>query len=174
MKLAVLFAGLFGPVGLAASAGAVLPDDVAVGTRAEVEGLLDAEGRIVAREVDLERAPRGADELEGRIETVDVAGRRLRVAGVEVALEGGTLVTDDDGGALELGDVHAGQSADLKGTFADGVFRARELEVEPLEPDESGDVELKGTISEVDSAYDTFRLLGLTVRVTSETEVELD
>jgi hypothetical protein len=174
MRLGYGFAGLVVLTGISAPAGAVLPDDIAVGTRAEVEGRLDGEGRVLAREVELDRAPTGVDELEGRIDAVDASGRRLRVAGVEVALEEAALVTDDDGGALALGDVRVGHKADLKGAFADGVFRARELEVEPPQPGEEDEVELKGTIAEANSAFDVFRLLGLTVKVTSETEVELD
>lgn len=173
MKLASTLAGLFGLAGLAAPAAAVLPDDVAVGTRVEVEGRLDDEGRVVAREVEVQRAPSGADELEGRIDAVDAGSRRLRVAGVEVALEPGAVVTDDDGGALDLGDVRPGQVADLDGGFADGVFRARALEVEAMDPGEEQEVELTGAITEV-SPYDTFRVLGLTVRVPPGTKVELD
>ncbi|MEN8184115.1 MAG: DUF5666 domain-containing protein [Myxococcota bacterium] len=176
-ELLRLAASVAGVVALATTAAAVLPDDIAPGTRVEVEGRIDSGGRIVAKEVELESTPSGIDGLEGRIDALGAgadATRRLRVAGVEVVLEPDALVRDGDGDALDLRAMSIGQRAELEGQFVEGVLRARALEVEDMKPGKADRVQLRGIITEVDGRDDTFQLLGVEVAVASETKVEFD
>ena len=159
---------------LAGAARGELPGDVAVGARAEVEGRRVGSGLVMAGEVEVKRAKSGDDEAEGAIEEIDPGARSLRVGGVRVALAPGAPVSSDEGRALELGQLKPGQKGSAEGTFADGVLRARSLEVEEMKADEAEDVELEGTITDADRAQGSFRLLGVTVKVTPQTQVELD
>jgi len=158
---------------LASQVRAQLPDDIAAGVRAEVEGRASSSGSLVAHEVELKRAKAGDDEVEGAIETVDAQKRSLRVAGIRVVLEPDALLSDGTDRALPLDQVKPGQHASAEGRFADGVLRAISLEVEQEKGDDAEDVELEGTISDVDRAQSTFRMLGVVVKVTPQTKVEL-
>jgi hypothetical protein len=164
---------LVGSVALASAARAQLPDDIAAGVRVEIEARAGSSGSLVAREVEVKRAKAGDDEVEGAIEAVDAQGRSLRVGGIRIALEPDAVLSDGAERALALDQVKAGQHASAEGRFADGVLRAASLEVEEGEDGEAEDVELEGTVGEVDRAQGTFRLLGLTVKVTPQTKVEL-
>jgi hypothetical protein len=161
-----------GALGVPEPARAVLPDDLAVGTRVDLEGTLSGPGEVVATEVKLKRGAH--DEIQGGIDSVDVAGRSLRVAGVEVALDAGAVVTDEDGREIDLAKVRPGEEAEAEGRFENGVLRAESLEVKPRDEDEAREVEIEGPISEVDSARNAFRVMGLRVLVTPHTRVLLD
>jgi hypothetical protein len=150
-----------------------MPDDIAAGVRVEIEGRAGSGGSLVAREVEIKRAKSGDDEVEGAIEAVDAQQRSLRVGGIRVALAPDAVLSDGAERALVLDQVKPGQHASAEGRFADGVLRAASLEVEEGEDGEAGDVELEGTVGEVDRAQGTFRLLGVTVKVTPQTKVEL-
>ncbi len=159
---------------LAYPATAQMSDDVAVGARAEAEGRLAGSAVIVATEVEVKRAKAGLDQAEGPIESVDPAERSLRVAGVTVALDPGATVSGDDGRPLDLAGLAPGARAKAEGPFRDGVLHARSVEVEKVKPDEAEEVEFEGIITHVDRMQSTFQMLGLTVRVTPQTEVQLD
>jgi hypothetical protein len=158
---------------LAYPAHAQMSDDVAVGVRAEAEGRRSG-GVIVATEVEVKRTKAGTDQAEGAIESVDAAARSLRVAGLAVALDAGASVSSDDGRPLELGQLEPGARAKAEGSFRDGLLHARSLEVAEAKPDEAEEVELEGIITHVDRTQSTFQMLGVTVRVTPQTEVQLD
>lgn len=158
---------------LASAARAQMPDDIAAGVRVEIEGRAGSNGSLVAREVEIKRAKSGDDEVQGAIETVDPQKRSLRVGGIRIALEPDAVLSDGEDRALPLDQMKPGQHASAEGRFADGVLRALSLEVEEGKADEAGDVELEGTVSDVDRAQGTFRLLGVTVKVTPQTKVEL-
>lgn len=165
--------GIVAGAAIASAARAQLPEDVTAGVRAEVEGSVAA-GSLVARELEIKRAKTGDDQVEGALEAVDPGQRSLRVAGVRVALDPAATVSDDGGRSLELGQLEPGQHASVDGRFADGVLRARSVELSETKAEEAEDVELEGTVADVDRAQGTFRLLGVTVRVTPRTEVEID
>ena len=159
---------------LAGAAHAQMSDDVALGVRAEAEGRLSASGVLVATEVEIKRAKSGLDQAQGPIETVDPAARSLRVAGVSVVLDPGATLSGADGQPLELARLAPGQRAKAEGPFRDGVLHARSVEAEEAKPDEADEVEIEGIITHVDRVQSTFQLLGLTVKVAPQTEVELD
>jgi uncharacterized protein YjiK len=152
---------------------ALLPDDVAVGTRVEVDGRLTESGDVLARQVEVKRAGAAPDEIEGVIDSVDAARRRLVVAGVAIALDPSASLTSDDGVAVDFDEVRAGRRAEIEGRFESGALRAHALEVEAPKPRER-EVELNGVISEVEPARAAFRALGLRIHVRSDTEVRLD
>lgn len=173
MKRTLVGVGLGWLVG-AGPAAAVLPEDLAAGTRVSLEGKLGGPGEVIADEIKLLRAVAGQDEVEGAIGSVDAAGRRLVVGGVPVALQPEATLRDGSGAPLELSRVRAGQEAEVEGRFEGGVLRASALEVDELGEEEEREVEIDGVISEADPAGSSFRVLGLRVQLTPRTKLRLD
>jgi hypothetical protein len=169
--LVIAAAGALGAVG---PARALLPDDLAVGTRVSLEGTLGAPGEVTAKKVKLLRARSAPDEIEGAIERVDAATRSLVVGGVRVELEPEATATEGSGAPIDLARVRPGQEAEAAGRFEAGRLRASSLEVNDLEPGDARRLELGGAISAADPAGDSFAVLGLRVRVTPRTWVGLD
>jgi hypothetical protein len=98
----------------------------------------------------------------------------FRVAGVKVVAAPGVTLSDAAGESLDREALRPGRRAEVKGRFEAGVLRARTIELETEESDADAHTEIEGVISEVDALGDSFQLLGLTVKVNSETEVEID
>jgi hypothetical protein len=169
--LVIAAAGVVGAVG---PARAVLPDDLAAGTRVSLEGTLSASGEVVADKVKLLRAPAGRDEIEGAIEQVDAAARSLVVGGVRIELRPDTAVKDGSGTPIDFSGVRPGQAAEAAGSFEGGRLLASSLEVDELEDGEARRLEVDGAISAADPMGDSFQVLGLRVRVAPRTWVGLD
>jgi len=155
----------------AASAGATLPEDVAVGTRVEVEGTRAGAGDVMAKRVSLRRAARGADEVEAAVDSIDAASRSLVVGGVRAVVDPGAEIRDGDELTTDLARVRAGTEVEAEGRFEGGVLRVRSLETSELDEDEVHAVELEGTITEVDPGGGSFRVLGLKVVVGPQTRL---
>ena len=158
----------------AAPARAQMPEDISPGVYAELEGIEDASGSILASEVELRHASGSSDQVQGTIASVDRARRQITVAGIRVLLPADAQIRGDAGGSVMSASLASGARVDARGRFEDGVLRARSLELRSGSDDREGEVGLEGRISGVDRAKGTFRLLGATVRVTSDTAVELD
>jgi hypothetical protein len=159
--------------GAAGAAQAVLPDDLVVGTRVDLEGTRSG-AEVAADHVELLRPRAGSDRIEGAIEQVDAAARSLLVAGVRVVLGPGAVVRDGDGREIGLEGMGPGQEAEVAGRFENGALRATSLEVDELEGDEARQVEIEGAVAELDPAGNAFRVLGLRVQITPRTKVRLD
>ena len=99
-------------------------------------------------------------------------------ASTTVTYSGKTLIVDVTtnftvGQVLEISALQPGERVDARGHYARGEFVARSLALAGGAPS-SRRVKLEGTIDAVDTEADAFRLLGVGVRVTPETWVELD
>jgi Domain of unknown function (DUF5666) len=158
---------------VAPPAWAALPEDIAVGTRVEIEGARSGPGEVTARRIALRHAAQGPDEIEAAVDAVDAAARRLVVGGVPVEVlpdaqiqDGGELTTD-------LGRVRPGVEVEADGRFENGVLRASSLETSELDAEEVHAVEIEGAISDVDPASGSFRVLGQRVVVTPRTKLRI-
>ena len=172
MKRILVMVGA-GMLGVSGPAHAVLPEDVAVGTRVEVEGTLTAPFELTATEVEVKRTNKPKAEIEGRVDSIDVPGRSLVVAGVKVQLLPDAEVRAKDERKIEFSKVQAGQKAEAEGTFENGVLRAKTVEAKELDEDEARKVEIEGTITELDAARTSFRVMGYRILVTPRTKVVL-
>ena len=121
-----------------------------------------------ATEIDIEK------EVRGVIESVDVAGSSLMIAGQKVTVSAGTRIelsrqeSDAATPAHTLADLKAGSFAEVTGTRGvDGVLAASSIEVrssdERHEQGEDDQSELHGVISDLDTAAKTFTALGTAV-----------
>lgn len=156
---------------LAFSAAAQLPDDLEVGVYVEVEAT-PAPGGLVAEEVEVQALPGSEARVRGALEALDLRTGSLSIGGVAGILDPEVRPTDGGGRRLALASLEPGLPVDARGVYRDGVLRIRSFSV-GAGADE-GRVKLVGTIDAVDPDADGFRLLGVGVRVTSETSIELD
>lgn len=121
-----------------------------------------------ATEIDIEK------EMRGVIESVDVAGASLVIAGQKVSVSATTRIelsreeSDAAATAHGLADLKAGSFAEVTGTRgSDGVLTASSIEVrsraERHEQGQDDQSELHGVISGLDAAAKTFTALGTAV-----------
>lgn len=129
---------------------------LANGALVKVEGAL-VNGQVAAREVgtgfnDNDSQVQRNFELRGAIENLDSAARTFTLLGVAVnygsSQVNGTLV---NGGLVKV-----------EGQYLDGALTAREVQSE-LPDDRDENVEASGEISQLDTAAQTFSLLGIVI-----------
>lgn len=154
-------------------AAAQLPDDVEVGAYVEVRGETRVGGGLVAREVGVRTVAEALDRVRGPVEASAPAQGTLRVAGVRLRLASDARLTDAAGGALDARTLRLGSRVDARGVYENGELLVRALSV-TRDAGTAGRVKLGGRIDAVDAEVDSFRLLGVGIRVTRDTRVELD
>jgi hypothetical protein len=139
-----------------------------VDVRVEVEGTLDANGVLVAREVEVE--PENSARVAGLIESVNAAGNTLRVAGVAVTTSAATQLEDKSALQLRpfrLADLRTGDFVEVRGTEPQGGGLSAAI----LERDDpEGEVTLQGIARSV--ADPNLVILGVTVMTDAGTEFE--
>lgn len=144
--------------------------DLGLDVKVEVEGVFDGNGRLVAREVDIEIG--GDIEISGTVDSVDAAGGGLVVLGISVDVDARTRFEDQSAARLRpltLGDIDVGDYVELRGAEipADsGQVLAALLERD----DPDTDTELQGFVTAV--AAPTLTILGVTVQTDGSTEFE--
>jgi DNA/RNA endonuclease YhcR with UshA esterase domain len=133
---------------------AATADDLRLGMVVEVRGTINAaSGTGVANRVEFD------DDLQGPVEAVDVPGSTIVVLGQLVIVTGTTVFDGTTLSTLAPGDV-----VEVSG-FVDGSGNIRATRVE-LES-EVEDVEINGTINELDADAQTFRIGGQLVDYTT-------
>jgi hypothetical protein len=144
-------------------------DDLVLGVNVEVEGEFDNSGRVVAEKVEFRRS--AEVRIEALVDSIDTDADTLVVLGVTVRATAATRFEDHSDADLErfgIDDLHAGDFVEIR-AYSDGDA----LIATRIERDDTDDeVELRGRASEV--AAPTFRVAGVTVETTPETEFELD
>ena len=107
------------------------------------------------------------DNLQGPVDPngVDVPNSRLMVLGQTVIVNAGTHIEDHDGNPLTLADIREGNVVEVSGLpQADGSILATRIEwtADAFDPN-TMTIELKGTITNLDSQSSTFTIGGLLV-----------
>jgi cold shock CspA family protein len=123
--------------------------DLRVGQVVRVEGTVDVGGTTgTARSVSFN------DELEGPVQSIDVASSRMVVLGQTVQVNANTSF-DDSIVPRGLEGLQAGQRIEVSGLVgADGVIAATRIELKAA----AATVEVKGTAQSVDTAARRFRI----------------
>lgn len=141
-------------------------DDLRLGMIVTVEGLVDANGVATAERVVYKK------DLEGPIETIDRDGQRLTILGQTVLADGLTVIeASGQEGALQFTDLLIGAVVEVSGQInADGAVLAARIEVQAagFVPGTT-DVELKGTLSLLDTTASTFTIGSLVVDFSTAT-----
>ncbi len=110
-----------------------MASDVVVGAYVEVEGRLDAEGVLVATEVEfLTDQVTAAYSLTGAVESVDPAARSLVIMGVTVMVIPTTRMEGTNNAPLDFADIATGQMIEVEGfssVDAEGALVAAKVEI---------------------------------------------
>jgi hypothetical protein len=133
---------------------------IAVGDWVEVKGFLQADGRILAREIKVKKAP-GPVRMEFKGVVEEVLPNGYRIAGITVVVTATTRID----GPIAVGDL-----VEVKGVLqADGTVLAFRIHVE--KPERKGaEIEFKGVVEEV--LPNGYRVSGRTVVVTATTRID--
>lgn len=136
--------------------------------RVEVDGIMDASGVLVAREVEVE--DEFFAEVAGLVESVNAAGNTLRVAGVAVTTGAATRFDDRSNQQVRpfrLTHVRTGDFVEVRGSERQGGG----LDAFILERDDpEGEVTLQGVARNV--ADPNLVILGVTVMTDADTQFE--
>ena len=148
-------------------------DGPQVGDRVEVEGdQIDAAGVLISDEVELESFD--YDGAEGDL--VDIEGVVTAVLSAEQFELGGQAVVLGSQTVFEGGvaaDIALGSRLEVSGTLdANGVLQADEIEFEDDELESP--IGLQGIVDEIDAGNTSVVILGVTIRISSETRLEGD
>lgn len=146
---------------------AATPASVALNTRVEVGGRIDANGVLVAERVVV--VPPEESRLIGRIERLDPASRTLDLLGVTVGFTERTRLTGED-------DLRGGFEALREGMYVrvDAAFFADTLIAARIDvQDADEEARLRGPVTGVDRATGTFAILGVPIIDGEDTDHEL-
>lgn len=143
--------------------------DLKVGERVHVEGALQADGTILAREIQAGDDESDEEEIEGVVQSVTPP--KLQIAGRTVDTDASTKIVRG-GDLIHLADVAVGDRAHVRGSLeSDGsTVLARVIVIAPgFRPH----AEIDGTIDSI-TAPDHLRVSGLTVVVDAHTTIVQD
>lgn len=145
---------------------------LAAGVRVEVDGTLNADGVLVADEIDFEDGEDASDtEIAAVVDTVDTQAGTLGLLGLTVTVGADALLEDDSDAELEpfaLADINPGDYVEL--TL---IRRAFGLDVLVLERDDLDDeVRLEAQVDAV--ADPQLTVLGVPVETSAATQFEDD
>lgn len=147
-------------------------DDLDLNVKVEVEGRIDANGVLIADEIEFENERERDIRIAARVDSVDVDSDTVVLLGIPVRVDVHTRMEDDDGdeARLSLADISIGDYLEIRGSESpdgDGVVRASRLERE-----DDGDEEtiLQGFVEVV--AEPTLQILGVTIETSTDTEFE--
>ncbi len=140
--------------------------DIGVGVRLEVEGTVDANGVLIAREVSFhdERV-----EIEAEVQSVDTASNSVTLLGITVTASSLTEFDDNSNSNTEpfsLGDIQAGDFLRIRGHLDNGNVIAERIE--RRNPEDQ--VLLQGPVDSVSNP--DLVILGVTVQTDSGTQFE--
>jgi hypothetical protein len=144
------------------------PDNVVVGTRLEVEGVISGSGVLQAVKVKFED---NDVRIQANVDFIDVnaGGGTVTLLGIPATVTGGSALEDkrDDVSPFSLSNTLAGDYLEIRGFIgANGAFVATELRRE----DNDSKVEMRAPASQKDAVAGTVSLLGVTVNTSSSTQ----
>jgi len=152
--------------------------DFSVGQFVEVKGILQSDGSILAKKIELEDDEREHDfelEFKGLIESIDVANSSMVVAGRQVLTNESTRFEGDDHLPLTFADFSVGQRVEVEGILQpDGSVLASKVELDDDLDDDEIEAEFKGLIESIDAANGTMVVAGHQVLTDAFTRFEGD
>ncbi len=142
--------------------------DLGLNIKVEVEGEINANGVLVAEEIEL-RADTNS-RVTAQIDSIDAAAGTLTVLGVPISTDALTRFedqsSDDDGTPLTLGDLVVGDYVEVRGSefpAESNAIVASRVELEDLE----STVELRGFVDSVSEP--NLSVLGVTIETAAST-----
>ena len=144
--------------------------DLKVGMRVNVEGRYDGNGSLRAMQMEI-KSDGEMDEMEGRIESVDEENESLTMFGATFDIDEYTIMVDMDKDDIDVEDLEPGMRIKTKGRMSpDRRFTPEKIKVKMTAPDSLDEIE--GKIDAINAEERTVRLLGFTVQVGDDVEIE--
>jgi hypothetical protein len=137
--------------------------DLALGRQVEVEGVMDENNILVAREVTFELAKNV--KIEGEVESKDTTSGTVTALGIEVIVNNSTEMEDDRDEVKPFGlsDIAEGDRVEIK-AFVDGDGNAVAAKLKREEAQTDGRVRLQGPVASANGNVVT--VLGATIDTT--------
>lgn len=147
--------------------------DIALNARLEVDGIINADGVVVATEVDFEDDERPI-EIEARVQAVDVDNSIITLLGIRVQLTSRTRFEDFSSAQavpFRAEDIRVGDHLEITGVLSDDA--SADVIATKVERDDEDDnsVSLQGFVESL--AQPNLSILGVSVQTTIGTEFEL-
>jgi len=145
--------------------------DLGLNVKVEVEGDFNADGVLVAEEIEIERA--SAVRAEAVLDSVDAAAGTVVLLGITVTVDASTRIEDDsdaDVDPLTLADVNAGDFVEVRGSESpagSGNIRAALFERDDAD-DDGDETVLQGFVVSVSEP--ALEILGVTIQTEGGTE----
>ena len=139
---------------------------LAVGTKVEVEGTLNSDGVLQAREIEF--ADNSA-RLDGLVGSIDLASPALTILGVQVDLGTVRELEDsrDDIEPFQLEDILPGDFLEIRGNSTGVVLYANEIE-----RDDEDDTRVRGPAENIDAGTRTLTILGVSIITNASTQYQ--
>jgi len=138
-------------------------------TRVEVEGTVDANGFLLASEVEFKLS--GEARIEALAEAIDATAGTLTALGITIRTDGSTVFEDKSSAELRpfgLRDIDPGNPLHIRGTEEAGALRATLVQrSDPLQ-----ELAIRGIATNVSDPQ--FSVLGVTVLTDGQTEIDAD
>jgi hypothetical protein len=147
-------------------------DELKVGRRVKVKGTPGADGTFSALEIAIKESKDEA-EVEGVIQELDPAARRLRVVNMDFELPADIVVKDLMKNEVGLDALAVGDLVKVKGGYHPGSGFVP-VKVKRKESPGFAIEEVQGVIDSVDEQNHRFETVGLTVVVSDRTSIEGD
>lgn len=146
--------------------------DLKVGQTVTVEGQPSGPRTLLARKIKVYKGTR-EDKLKGRVQDIDGTDNSLTLLGVRVVAARDARVEDREGSPTRFSSLRKGWMVKVKGRLRDdGVVEAAEIKVSKGK--DADEAEVGSRVQAIDHARSTLTVLGLTVRVTSGSEIKFD
>ncbi len=140
--------------------------DLAANVQIQVEGQLNANGALVAQQIEFHSQPKV--EISASVDSVNTTNNTLVVLGLSIHVDASTRMVDDSSTDLQsftLADIQAGNYVDISSTQdSAGTLTAVKLERE----NSSSTVQLDATVDSVSNP--AFTMLGISVNTDSSTQ----
>jgi hypothetical protein len=144
--------------------------DLKVGMRVNVEGAWQPDGSLRAHMLAI-KDDGDADELEGTVAGVDVAGSSLEILGLRLAVNDEVEIKDVDKRVLQLAAVRPGMRVKSKGKAGPaGQFAPEKIKVKLPTPDAMDEIESE--ITAIDPRAHTLTVMGFQVVCGPDVEIE--
>ncbi|NGP54411.1 DUF5666 domain-containing protein [Thioalkalivibrio sp. XN8] len=147
--------------------------DIAINVQLEVDGFINADGVIVAEEIDFEDDDRPI-EIEAPVQAIDLGNGLVTLLGIRVQMTATTRFEDFSAAQafpFRAEDIRVGDYLEIIGTpAADAGADVVATKIERADDDDN-DVSLQGFVESL--ALPDLVILGVTVQTTANTEFEL-
>lgn len=151
--------------------------DFPVGTYVGVKANTQADGSLLAVQIELKTATPGIDhntELRGIIEAMNIGTGTFTVNAVSVATNGSTVFLNEQNATITAADFAVGNLVEIEGMLqGDGSIVATKFKKEGNNFDDNpqGDTRLFGPIDTIDTGAGTLTMVGQTVTTNGSTVV---